>query len=247
MKKFCALFLGILLAGFTSYGQLEIRTASNGTAGPDDLSGTTVTVNVTEDGTQVFSYYVINTTAVALPIQVERYVIDQVPNWQDQYCWGSTDPLNFQGGCHSYGLMSTNPWTCNLVDIDPLPIKGSLLVDVFNNGPGCGHYRYTMLINNVRIDSIDIIVCSTVGMEELSTESLQVYPNPTTESIQFQTPNSIYFESYQLIDITGKTVQLGRLDATQSIDVHELVDGVYYVTLESDAGAFFTQRFSVKH
>ncbi len=247
MKKICVALLGITFIGFASYGQIEIRTASNGTAGPDDLSGTTVTLNVTEDGTQVFSFFVINTTATSMPIQVERYVIDQVPNWTDQFCWGSTDPTNFQGGCHPYGLMPTNPWTCNYVDLDPLPIKGSLLVDIYNNGPGCGHYRYTMLVNNVRIDSIDVIVCSSLGLDEQVASSFTVFPNPTTESIQFKTTEDVLFESYMISDITGKTVQVGSLTSAQTINVRELLDGVYHVTLLTDKGLSSTQRFSIKH
>ena len=142
--------------------------------------------------------------------------------------------------------MPTNPWTCNYVDLAPLPIKGSLLVDIYNNGPGCGHYRYTMLVNNVRIDSIDVIVCSSLGLDEQVASSFTVYPNPTTESIQFNITEDVLFESYKISDITGKTVQVGSLNGAQTINVRELVDGVYHVTLLTDKGLSSTQRFSIK-
>jgi hypothetical protein len=67
--------------------------------------------------------------------------------------------------------------------------------------------------------------CATVGVEELETSGLAIFPNPTSGIITFSEPIS-----GELMDVTGKVV-LG-FSLTKTIDLSKLDSGIYVVKTE---------------
>lgn len=70
----------------------------------------------------------------------------------------------------------------------------------------------------------------------------RAYPNPTTESISVET-NYTDFDAYQIMDVSGKVIQVQRFDYT-AIPVATLSNGMYVVKLFSK-DKLLTKSFKV--
>lgn len=64
-----------------------------------------------------------------------------------------------------------------------------------------------------------------------NTSQLTLYPNPTSELLFVELPNSVTDSSYQITDVSGKVVMKGKLN-TQGIRVAALTNGVYFITVK---------------
>jgi len=71
---------------------------------------------------------------------------------------------------------------------------------------------------------------------ELSDEilNIEVYPNPSKESIQISNHSSFTIEEYQLFTISGKLIQSARIgNIEQLINIESLPSGTYFLKLLS--------------
>ena len=92
-----------------------------------------------------------------------------------------------------------------------------------------------IFFDNLHFDSV-------VATEEKAQLSTRLYPNPTTGRLFVS--SSLQFRNYTLWDISGRLVQQGNIDAAQ-LDFVELVDGLYFIDLETDSGQVFRERVLV--
>ena len=81
--------------------------------------------------------------------------------------------------------------------------------------------------------------CDAIGVDEDEfVEEFTIYPNPTTgiTSLNFQEPNDNY--QIKLYDVLGRDVStaIGASDRqlTTVIDISNLPQGIYYLTIKSD-------------
>lgn len=75
-------------------------------------------------------------------------------------------------------------------------------------------------------------VNNVLGVENLTTENMFLYPNPVTDMLFIQSENVI--TSLKVIDLAGNVVQNSTSDSIQSIDLSSLISGVYFVELTSN-------------
>lgn len=64
-------------------------------------------------------------------------------------------------------------------------------------------------------------------------EKITVFPNPTINSITFQTENKLQNEKVNIVSITGQIVSKKQISDTNSLDLSELQNGVYIIEFEN--------------
>jgi hypothetical protein len=155
----------------------------------------------------------------------------------------------FVGQCFPAEAMLTNPWTTpNAVALDENTI-GSTIVDIKPNGAGCAHYRYYVMNGSTAVDSLDIQVCSTLSIEEPGQEpvGITVYPNPANNTLNIGTTGLEGTFGLRITDVLGKIVYSEEAGSLQQIDVSNLRNGIYLVTVLDKGTVIRTRRVVVKH
>lgn len=78
------------------------------------------------------------------------------------------------------------------------------------------------------LDAVGVVYIKGVGLEESIIEEVPVFPNPSSDRINF--PQKWQNAHYQLYSIDGKKIKESLLD-NQSIDVSFLTQGIYQIQL----------------
>lgn len=71
-----------------------------------------------------------------------------------------------------------------------------------------------------------------LGMDEYAKQTVKLYPNPATDQITIE--NSAVNAEYQIIDLCGKKIISGYLNAGNKINTSELKNGTYLVVVQTD-------------
>jgi len=100
-------------------------------------------------------------------------------------------------------------------------------------GNGC--YAFSTSTNKI------VIIKYALGVAEQELkEALQVYPNPTSSTINLEFPDSFAITKTTITNTLGQVVM--NTDATKDIDVSSLSSGTYFITVATDKGSA-TKRF----
>jgi len=83
----------------------------------------------------------------------------------------------------------------------------------------------------------------TLGREETDLINFTMFPNPTSDVLQFKSNETIV--SYKITDITGKLVQSKAIEVSK-IDVSQLSANMYFVTVTTASGINHTEKFIKK-
>lgn len=130
-------------------------------------------------------------------------------------------------------------WTVNKV------FGSKLSVVVFLQDSTKGVYQAD-LFQNVAIPS-DL----TTGIEPLSPESVNIYPNPANQEFVIELPNALSVDSnISLVDQMGKTIDGGILPAgrtNKSVGTYDLAAGVYIVQIKTDGGDVVRKKVVIVH
>ncbi len=104
-------------------------------------------------------------------------------------------------------------------------------------------YRFTFTSDSVNTNKagwmIDNIIIQTNWYSDVNeikeNSSIQIFPNPTSNSISIQTDNSLQFKSVEIKDVLGKTI----LSSNQTtIDLSKFDAGIYFVEVTTDKGKY---------
>lgn len=68
-------------------------------------------------------------------------------------------------------------------------------------------------------------------------EKIMIYPNPAVNYVQISAKENFADKSFQIYDITGKKVLIGKIDQNQKIALDNLTKGIYVLKIEG-ANAF---------
>jgi hypothetical protein len=75
---------------------------------------------------------------------------------------------------------------------------------------------------------------SATGIEEQSTEKVQLYPNPVGNSLNLVFADNDLPEKVEIIDVTGRVVMsMNVVDGTTTVNVESLNAGVYFVKADN--------------
>lgn len=255
MKKLLLSILTITFGvGFAAAqsSTFAIYRVQDGQVGTTDLSGTTV--DFTYDGSHYYedSFEVANLSGIPANLKLRRVQI-VAPQTQinEQLCWG--DAVTGLGTCIDYNSSNTNFFGNDAVNVTTSN-SGSFAVHVYpTQSSGNIHYRYyveEMNQNKTRHDSIDVMITNTLAVKEIKQPAMaiQVYPNPANDFIQVALQNANTTDhSVKLIDVLGNVVLEEKMGLNKKLDVSELKNGVYMLTIYSSGNILQTRRMVVKH
>lgn len=245
MKKIYILLSAVLL-GTSAMAQVEIREMQGSTVVGNDISGTVFEKTVSSNGLVAMPFSVLNVSGGDLTLKVTRLRLQDEAAWADNLCWGAEgDP---DGLCYTAAQMSTNPWTSLTVTIAD-QTRATLMVDTDVEGGGAELYRYYIVQGQSNIiDSIDVHVSSTVGIQEQEEPlGMSVYPNPANNYLTISTTGTDGSCNVQITDVLGKVVYSDEIGVTKKLDVSDFKNGVYLVSVTEKGQLVQTRRIVVKH
>jgi Secretion system C-terminal sorting domain len=95
------------------------------------------------------------------------------------------------------------------------------------------------------IDDVSLIEDTITGVDELSNSNFEIFPNPSTDNFKVKSMQDI--TGISLIDIYANTVITKRNNKiTETIDVSNLADGIYFVVCEFKNGMRARKKIVVK-
>lgn len=216
------------------------------------LQGTTTDVTNTIQNVGVFStdqvhldFNVENITAGALNAHISRKtIINPGDGWYEQICFG-----NASGG-FCVDVDSTNTlWNST----NPLAITagGTALANVKvtpEPSEAPAHYRYYIGVpGDLYQDSIDLVITSTVGVEEIAKElTLSVSPNPATEYVNIKVSN---FDNgnLKIVDVLGNVIKNTSYNGSKTLNVGEFRNGVYFIMISGQGVKTINRKLVVRH
>ncbi|MDG1385367.1 MAG: T9SS type A sorting domain-containing protein [Flavobacteriaceae bacterium] len=88
--------------------------------------------------------------------------------------------------------------------------------------------------------TIDII-SKTLGLDHLESKLISVFPNPFDDylSIRLKNDTSLYNASFDIFDISGKTILEGEIDTIlMKLNLGSLENGFYFIKINLDNTAY---------
>jgi len=244
-----------LFAAFSLNAQVEIHEFINGQEVGNDLCGDQITLNVTTDETHYVKLSIKNISGADQEYVIERLRIEEVAGWEDGLCWGPRPDDFFVGKCYLAAQMSTNPWTTpswntGTPNYTPVPMGdqsyATLVIDIATQGPGCGHYRYFVKEGNTNIDSVDVVVCSSVSIEKAEGISFSVAPNPTSDIVTLGLPSNDGNYDVRVYDVKGAKVNLPSM-VNNTLNFSSVLNGVYSIVITDQQGNSARRQIIVNH
>ncbi|NQY66742.1 MAG: T9SS type A sorting domain-containing protein [Flavobacteriales bacterium] len=91
------------------------------------------------------------------------------------------------------------------------------------------------------LDAVGVInVYTEVGIDDINTGKVMVFPNPVSNILQFK--SNVEYHSYQIFDIDGreKLSKQETQNSTANINVTQFTEGVYFLHVNTDSGVIRT-------
>lgn len=106
--------------------------------------------------------------------------------------------------------------------------------DIFT--AGSNNYGELGIDSLIGYNTLQLVACPALGIENEVALPFVVYPNPVSEVLLLQNPRNLTIDEIQVIDATGKLV-LQRIKGS-TIDVQKLQSGLYWVQVFSGTGKY---------
>jgi hypothetical protein len=198
------------------------------------------TINVSKDygGFDVYMHCQ-NTSMATQEIKFRRLILSSSISFSDQFC-----DNNLCFPC--FGNDWISPSSSTILAGDSSIMKGTFN---FLNGGGTALVRYYVLdVNENPIDSVDVSITCTVGIDE-GEISILTYPNPTKESILVDIPSELNGDLVlSFINYRGQTVKVSQLHGGPNrLSLQDVNAGSYIIILKKDAELIFTKRLIISH
>lgn len=131
-------------------------------------------------------------------------------------------------------LATGNTWLPESIDISSIAGSQSSVYIVFR------HFNCTDQ-NFIFLDDVSVTAGAPVGIEEISNIA-SVYPNPTNSVLNVKT--TLASTSISIISMDGKVVATSKINGlTGSVNVAELVNGVYFYEVAAADGSVVRNTF----
>ncbi len=253
MKKIYALLSMTLLTATVSTAQVDIQDYNGGAPTGPNLNGTTITKTASDDELVVVDIGITNKSGVDKHLDITRLKITDIPAWSvtgtppEQICWAPTPDPNFDGVCL---IPNSNPWTTPNDFVVSNNGLTYLKFDIHTNGPGSIHYRFYVMDGSTKMDSVDIVVSTTLGIKDKKNEEIgmNIYPNPASSILNITTQGLDGNYDVKMTDVLGKVVYNETVTgSSRKVDVSDFKNGVYLVTVTEKGTAIQTRRIVVKH
>lgn len=242
---FYILFVATLISSI-AFGQVEMYNSSTSTT---NIAGETISINLW--GQEHEGYiYVKNIAGRTETYTLTRQQLAPVDfALTEQLCFGSASGA---GNCYMVDkTLETYVFPTNLVLQDN---EKGLIEYIFGNYdiPADIHYRYYLSTTaGALVDSIDIHASASLGVKDItkttSSASVSSYPNPVSNILSINVSGS-NDNTVKLVDVLGKTVYVEKIGSSKKIDLSNVNNGVYILTVTSASGSVLqNKRIVVKH
>jgi hypothetical protein len=164
-----------------------------------------------------------NCSASSLPVAI---TVNQLPTVAltlnpDTIC-NKGEFLTLAGGSPAGGIYSGTGVNAGIFTSPDLP--GNVLITyTYTDNNGC---------SNEATDFIKVVNCT--GIDELNTPQLSLFPNPATNSVTLTTNFSLREASFELMDATGRLLQLtiqSKNEHSLQLSIDDLATGVYQLVV----------------
>lgn len=239
MRKF--LLTGILSCYYLMLSAQTLTIFEYGSA--TDISGTTHFATLTSAVTDehIVDFLVNNDSGSDQYWVITRRILNQPAGWSNFYCWGQYGQI---GNC--YDANPNEYHNSNKVFL-PADNAGLLSSYVTSPGAGCASYRYYISVDSVSyIDSVDLQVCNTLGLNDLKSTEAMVAPNPANTSFVVSGPDGTA-GVLEILDAAGNAVRKERILLPGTIDASTLVNGTYHLRIVLDDTRVIRQQLVVYH
>lgn len=253
MKKIYTLLSIALLTATVSTAQVDIQEYNGGSPTGPNLNGTTITRVVSEDEMVVLDLGITNKSGSDKNIDIMRLKIQDMPAWSitgspaEQICWAPSPDPDFHGICL---IPNSNPWTTP----NDFTVANNgltyLKFDIHTNSAGAIHYRFYAMDGSTKMDSVDVVVTTTLGIKDKKNDeiSMSVYPNPVSSLLTISAQGLDGTFDVKMTDVLGKVVYSESVTGTsKKVDVSDFKNGVYLVTIIEKGTTVQTRRLVVKH
>lgn len=133
----------------------------------------------------------------------------------------SEEPFLVSNGEDEFGLQTT------------IPYNGGMVLVVFAP-PFGGNYYKTMTISNQELTTTVNLNGMATGIEEQQSESVQLYPNPASDKLNFVFKDGERPEKVEIVDVCGRTVlSFSITEGTTTVNTSGLEAGVYFVKADN--------------
>lgn len=248
MKKIYSLLSIALLTATVSTAQVDIQEYNGGSPSGNNYNGTTITQTVSDNELVVVNLGVTNDSGSDKYYNVTRIKLNDVAAWapSEQICWG----YNAEGNCYTPPA-NLNPWTSPTWGT-PLPngAAANLKFDIHTSSAGTTHYRFYIMESSAKVDSVDIIVTTVLGIKDTKNEeiSMSIYPNPVSSLLTVTAQGLDGNFDIKMTDVLGKVVYTESVvGSSKKVDVSDFKNGVYLVTVLEKGTAVQTRRLVIKH
>ncbi len=230
MKQIVPILL-FLFTGVPGFAQLSVQVY------PDDLSYDLETDLTFEFSEPIAHAWVINTSDETIELRWEREIIGQdcPAAWKyricdDTACYSSNTVSNVLFGGGLFKPVRLPPGDSTILDLHVIP----------NTVAGCCQVRMNLshvvdAQTDEFITSADFNICVSqlVSVGEREKAAIRVFPNPTTD--YFTLTRNNFVKRVFVSNILGKRVKTFYNPDGGKLDVADLPDGIYLVSLVDDS------------
>ncbi len=209
----------------------------------DDNSGMNYngqTIDIDNDMNSLYVYmHCINSSSASVDILFRRVILSSTATFSDQFC------------DNSFCFAATgNDWTAPQ-SITVSPGDSTIMKPQFYfSTSGIASLRYYVLDNSNSsiIDSVDININCTVGLEDNQSNNIVEYPNPVNDILNIDIINNVSNEmDFVLYRITGQEVfKSNLLQGVNKLNLESISSGVYFYTITSLNEVIKTKKLIIK-
>lgn len=240
MKKFLLSVLSISLISGAFAQAVSINLDGSAT----DISGMTETYLLTGavSDHHMVDFIVNNDTGSNQPWIITRRHISNPTGWEEYLCWGLNGAI---GNCYVHDPAAIWSSGSEVILSDS---SGRLSTYITCSTSGTATYRYYVSTDGQNfVDSVDLMVTNSLGIDEKPSFTVTVAPNPATDFITINATGSNE-TTVRIVDVLGNIVlNETTFSGKKSIDITRFRNGVYFVMIEADGVKPVTRKVIVRH
>lgn len=243
----------LLLLPFLGYSQSNMTITLEGQT--DVLNGLIHTENFYPTSSNysneilMVHFVVSNQTGVDQQCTITQKRIDRPANWSESIVWN----MHFIPNSDLYETPNTlgNP-TFTIINGSDMTTDGNqailgviLIMSESPTNHALFRYYITNTQTNEYIDSVDLEINALLGVDELESSSLNMYPNPNSGQVNFSIDGQ-FLENIRVYNQEGKLVLSPILNENQTFDISPLDNGTYLIEFVSSKGILRKQLVLIK-
>ena len=216
-----------------------------------DFSGETAEFTPISQNEIVVDLHIENHTGSSADWIASRRRINEIATWEDYLCWGhetdQTGGLCIDGGSMDMPLYSMPGQTAVTIGDGEAGVLAAH-IDPDHNAPGCVTYRYYVGTGfSPFLDSVDIEVCFSLGVDDQPLVEVNVAPNPANDFVKINASGA-EGSTITVVDVLGNSVRTETMDAsTKVINTSDLTNGVYFIRIVGEGIETTSQKIVVRH